>query len=269
MIVVKKLMILFYLWAGFSACAQDGAVDGGDGNWSLVWNDEFETEGVPDPSKWVFSGRRSPNWACYCTDSPENAFVSGGKLFLRGIPSPNPEDTARFNTGCIQTSGKFSFLYGKLEVRARIAKGQGSWPAIWMMPALSVYGGWPRSGEIDVMEHLNFDTIFYQTVHSDYIDNQKQRNNPVYFATAPFKTGEFNTFGLEWYPGRLDFFINGTKTFSYPKVEGAGSNQWPFDQEFYIILNQALGGSWPGPVNPGHLPVQMEVDWVRVYQKQP
>ncbi len=265
---VRDFLVLCFFWTGISACALNVSVDSDDKEWKLVWNDEFENDGTPDTAKWSFSGRRSPNWACYCTDSPGNAWVAGGKLYLRGTSATNPDDTARYNTGCIQTGGKFSFQYGRLEVHARLSRGQGSWPAIWMMPARSVYGGWPLSGEIDVMEHLNFDTIFYQTVHSDYIDNQKQRTNPVYYATAPFKTGEFNTFGLEWYPDRLDFFINGAKTFSYPKVEVAGSSQWPFDQEFYIILNQALGGSWPGPVNPEHLPVQMEVDWVRVYQEQ-
>lgn len=99
------------------------------------------------------------------------------------------------------------------------------------------------------------------------IDKQKQKNNPVYFATTVFKEGKFNIFGLEWYPDRLDFFVNGRKTFSYPRLARADSRQWPFDQPYYIILNQALGGNWAGAIDERDLPVQMEVDWVRVYQK--
>ncbi|MHA7109132.1 glycoside hydrolase family 16 protein [Sunxiuqinia elliptica] len=236
-------------------------------DWQMIWNDEFETDGAPDATKWTFSGRRSPDWACYCTDQLENAEVFNGVLLLRGTVNENPGDTARFQTGCIQTKGKFDFKYGKLEVRAKLSKGQGSWPAIWMMPAEGVYGGWPKSGEIDVMEHLNFDPYFYQTIHSSHVDELKQKDNPIYFAKASFKEGEFNVFGLEWYPDRLDFLINGKKTFTYPKVEGQDAVQWPFDQNFYIILNQALGGNWPGPVNAEDLPVEMQVDWVRVYQR--
>lgn len=237
-------------------------------DWELIWSDDFLVDGMPDESKWSFSGRRSPDWACYCTDQLENAEVKDGILHLRGMVAENDSDTAAYQTGCIQTKGKFSFQYGKLEVRAKLGQGQGSWPAIWLMPEKSVYGGWPRSGEIDVMEQLNFDSIFYQTIHTEYIDIQQQKNHPKYHATAPFQMGEFNVFGLEWYPDRLDFFINGMKTFTYPKLLDEGTSQWPFDQEFYIILNQALGGNWPGPVTPDDLPVEMQVDWVKVYRNK-
>ncbi|MGQ7868646.1 glycoside hydrolase family 16 protein [Sunxiuqinia sp. sy24] len=258
---MNKIVLLFMVTLVTMACSQNK-----DQKWELIWSDDFSVDGVPDQSKWSFSGRRSPDWACYCTDQPENAEVIDGVLHLRGIVAGNDADTLAYQTGCIQTKGNFSFQYGKLEVRAKLDQGQGSWPAIWLMPEKSVYGGWPKSGEIDVMEQLNFDTIFYQTIHSDYVDIQQQKNKPKHHATTSYKIGEFNIFGLEWYPDRLDFLINGVKTFTYPKVEGIGSSQWPFDQEFYLILNQALGGNWPGPVNREDLPVEMQVDWVKVYQ---
>ncbi|PTN06292.1 glycoside hydrolase family 16 protein [Mangrovibacterium marinum] len=236
-------------------------------DWKLVWSDEFQGDGQPDENWWSFSGRKSADWACYCSDDLQNAELINGMLHLRGTPNTNTADTIPYRTGCISTKGKFSFRYGKVEVRARLGKGQGSWPAIWLMPEKSVYGSWPRSGEIDIVEQLNFDTIVYQTVHTEYVDVLKQKDNPKYFSTASFKPEEFNVFSLEWYPDRLDFFVNGSQTFSYPKVDGLGVAQWPFDQQFYIILDQALGGSWAGPVNSDHLPVEMQVDWVRVYQK--
>ena len=236
--------------------------------WELQWEDAFAQQGAPDAGKWSFAGRKSPDWACYCADTAATTYVKNGKLHLKGIVNRDPADTARYKTGCIQTRDKFVFKYGKIEVRARLGKGKGSWPAIWLMPQESKYGGWPDSGEIDIMEHLNRDTIVYQTLHSHHIDKQQQKKNPVYFATVPFKEGKYNVFGLEWYPDRLDFFINGQKTFTYPKLVHADSRQWPFDQEYYIILNQALGGSWVGAVEDNDLPVQMTVDWVRVYRKR-
>ena len=237
--------------------------------WKLIWQDEFGVDGKPDSTKWGAAPRKKADWACYCTDDTATAFVKDGRLILRGIASKGGADTATYQTGCVQTRDKFFFKHGKLEVRAKLDKGQGSWPAIWLMPQESKYGGWPASGEIDVMEHLNNDTLFYQTLHSHYIDRLGQKNNPRYFATAPFTVGEFNVFGLEWYPDRLDFFVNGKKTFTYPKLAAdTTGTQWPYGENFYVILNQALGGAWPGPVKKADLPVQMEVDYVRVYQQK-
>lgn len=233
-------------------------------DWKLVWSDEFTKDGPPDTLKWSFTSRGKSDWNKYFVADTTTVVVKSGKLYLKGRFDTTDNE---YKTGGVHSNGKFAFKYGKIEICARLAKGKGSWPALWMMPEKSVYGGWPKSGEIDIMEQLNFDAIFYQTVHSEYVDIQNQKDSPKYFTTAPYNPDAFNVFALEWYPNRLDFFINGSKTFSYPKVEGIGSNQWPFNQEFYIILNQALGGNWVGNINNSDLPVQMEVDWVKVYQK--
>lgn len=235
--------------------------------WNLLWQDEFDYQGKPDVTKWSFAPRKSADWACYCADNDSTTYVKEGNLHLRAVLNTNPLDTVKYNTGCIRTTDKFSFKYGKIEVRAKLGKGKGSWPAIWMMPQDPNYGGWPHSGEIDIMEHLNFDSFVYQTLHSNYIDIQEKKEHPPYFTTVPFKADTYNVYGVEWYPDRLDFFVNGKKTFTYPKIENADSHQWPFDQEFFIILDQALGGSWVGNINDEDLPVEMLVDWVRVYQK--
>lgn len=234
--------------------------------WSLVWSEEFETDGAPDNQKWDFAGTGTPDWKCYCTDSEETSSVLDGNLVLKGIQQVNADGTKEYQTGCINTQGKFSFKYGKIEVRAKLPEGQGSWPAIWLMPAKSVYGGWPKSGEIDIMEHLNFDSYVYQTVHNEYLLNQGGKLNTTYHATAPIKSNDYNVYGLEWYPDRLEFFVNGTKNLTFSKPENANSDKWPYDQEFYIILNQALGGNWPGEINDADLPQIFLVDWVRVYQ---
>lgn len=235
------------------------------GDWNLIWSDEFTIDGKPDPTKWTFTSRGTADWNRYCVEDTTTAFVKSGKLHLKGML--NSSVTEKYKTGGVQSKGNFSFKYGKIEVCALLDKGKGSWPAIWMMPEKSFYGGWPKSGEIDIMEQLNFDTFFYQTVHTSFIDIQNHKDVPRYSSTSRFNEGEYNVFGLEWYPDRLDFFINGSKTFSYPRVDGKCSDQWPFDQEFYIILNQALGGNWVGSITDSDLPVEMLVDWVRVYQK--
>jgi len=237
-------------------------------NWDLIWQDEFNYEGKPDAKKWSFAPRKPVDWACYCADNDATRYVKNGKLHLRGVLNTKPEDTVKYNTGCIRTTDKFSFKYGKIEVRAKLDKGKGSWPAIWMMPQDPQYGGWPHSGEIDIMEQLNYDTIVYQTLHSNYVDIQEKKAVPKYFKTVPYKVNAYNVYGLEWYPDRLEFYLNGEKTFTYPKIENADSKQWPFDQEFFIILDQALGGNWVGSIKDEDLPVEMLVDWVRVYQEK-
>lgn len=236
--------------------------------WDLIWQDNFSKNGIPDSAKWSFTGRGRSAWKCYCFDSTTTAIVKHGKLLLSGIVAEDPSDTASYHTGCISTKGKFFFKYGKLVVRAKLPQAQGSWPAIWLLPETNAHGGWPKGGEIDVMEHLNHDSIVYQTMHSYYIDKLHHQNNPEHYTTAVFYPGKFNTFGIEWFPDRVDFFVNGHKTFSYPKLKNDTTRtQWPFDRPFYILLDQALGG-WPGKIDNKELPATMEVDWVRVYQKR-
>ncbi|TAN13942.1 MAG: glycoside hydrolase family 16 protein [Chitinophagaceae bacterium] len=235
--------------------------------WKLIWQDEFSKDGIPDSSKWSFAGRGKSPWDCYCYNDTAASVVKDGRLLLKGIVSGGSSDTVHYQTGCITTKNKFFFQYGKLVVRAKLPQAQGSWPAIWLLPETNKHGGWPEGGEIDVMEHLNHDSIVYQTMHSYYIDKLHHESHPEHFSTAFFHPGKFNTFGMEWYPDRIDFFVNGHKIFSYPKIkDDTTGTQWPFDQPFYILLDQALGG-WPGKINNAELPATMEVDWVRVYKR--
>ncbi len=231
-------------------------------SWKLVWVDTFSKEGDPDSSKWSYIPASGGCYR-YMTNTNKDSYVKGGKLILRASVNTNPKDTSLYTTGGIQSRGKFSFLYGKIEVRAKLGAGQGSWPAIWLLPEKDQ----PLYGEIDIMEQLNHDSIFYQTVHSHYTLKLGFKDNPPHSAIATFKVGQFNVFGLEWYPDRLDLTINGKCTFSYPKIQTDKPGQWTFDKPYYIILNQALGG-WAGKIDPKELPLQMEVDWVKVYQRQ-
>ncbi|MGW9687048.1 glycoside hydrolase family 16 protein [Flagellimonas sp. 2504JD1-5] len=238
-----------------------------DRDWKVVWEDHFITP-ILDENKWTKIPQGKADWNDQMTDKDARCFDwKDGKLHLNGIKNTDSlTDSRTYLTGGIYTKGKFAFQYGKIEIRAKLESAQGAWPAMWMLSEQNKYGAYPRNGEIDIMEHLNFDDIFYQTTHSYYTLELKQKDNPPYYATTSFNKNEFNTFGLEWYPDKLVYTLNGTPTFTYPKVDGVDATQWPFDQPFYILIDQQLGGSWVGDVNLEQLPVRMIIDWVKVYQ---
>lgn len=235
--------------------------------WKLVWSDEFNNA-ILDTGKWSKVQPGSSDWDRHASDNPDCFSFNDGKLLLKGIANTDTlKDKRPFLTGGIYSKGKFAFQYGKIEIHAKLGCAQGAWPAMWMLSEKDKYGPYPRNGEIDIMEHLNYDTIVYQTTHSYYTLELKQDNNPPHYGTASIDINAFNTFGLEWDTDQLIFSVNGKQTFRYPRVLNVDATQWPYDQPFYVLIDQQLGGSWVGKVVPDQLPVQMEVDWVRVYQK--
>ena len=194
--------------------------------------------------------------------------IRGGKLHLRGIVNKNKKkDSVPFITGGIDSKGKFAFQYGKIEIRAKLEQAEGAWPALWMLANEPKYGEYPRNGEIDLMEHLNYENKIYQTVHSYYTLELNGEGKPPNSFTPPVNAPEFNTYGMEWFPNKLVFTLNGRETFTYPKLENVDATQWPFDQPFYIMMDMQLGGKWVGKVKPEDLPVQMIIDWVKVYAR--
>jgi len=238
---------------------------GADMEWQLIWEDAFDKDGYLDEMKWNVIERNSADWGNYMSGNPDCIIIEDGKLYLRGIINEDrSKDTVRFLTGGVSTQDKFAFQYGKIEIRAKLESATGAWPAMWMLADEPKYGSYPRNGEIDLMEHLSYQDKVYQTVHSYYTLELKQKENPLYYDNTQVNTEEFNTYGMEWYPDKLAFTINGENTFTYPKVNDVDPTQWPFDQPFYLMIDQQLGGSWVGEVDPEDLPVQMIVDWVRV-----
>jgi len=232
------------------------------GDFQLVWQDDFDGSAL-DESKWSRISEGTPDWKNYMTTDNQVYDVSGGHLHLKGIVNPDTQTDPRpYLTGGVTTEGKFDFTYGKVEVRAKMESAQGCWPAIWLLASTGIYGGWPDNGEIDLMEHLNFDNHIYSTIHS------KIKLLP-YQKTKSVVTSEFNTYGVEWYPDRIVFSINGENTFTYSRFIWATWKQWPFDQDFHIILSQQLGGSWVGNIDPSHLPVDYVIDYVKYYKYAP
>lgn len=174
-------------------------------------------------------------------------------------------DDVPYHSGGIKTKGKFRFRYGKVEVRARLNGGRGSWPAIWMMREKNTYGGWPGTGKIDIMEHVNNEPVVHQTVHNASVTDASGGSAAT--KSSIYKANDYNIYGIVWMKDKIDFYLNNTLTYTYRKAPNATSREWPFDQLFYLILNQSGGAGWPGPITDADLPFQMEVDWVKVYKK--
>ncbi|MBP5197581.1 MAG: glycoside hydrolase family 16 protein [Lachnospiraceae bacterium] len=233
--------------------------------YELVWSDEFDYEGKPDPEKWGYEMGYVRNNELQLYTYEDNVKVEDGvlKIELR------KEDDGTITSGSIMTQGRADWKYCKVEVAAKIPLGLGTWPAIWMMPSESAYGGWPSSGEIDICEHVGCDpNVIVNTVHTDkYRDNMKKtkciRKKDV--------SEEFHIYGLEWLPDKMIFTVDGKEVLTYDPLkynEELTWDIWPFDREFYLILNLAYGGSWGGMrgVDDSYFPAEYVIDYVRVYQ---
>jgi len=261
--------------------------DAADDDWQLVWHDEFDTDGAIDDTKWSHEewapGRVNNEWQRY-TNRTENSRVENGKLIIEARKDLDQvTDGTEYSSARIHTRGKSDFLYGRIEVNAKLPNGVGTWPAIWMMPSnfykyattcteatgwVDGCDAWPNSGEIDMMEHVGYDTgKVHATVHNlaGYWVNGQQRQATVY---QPSVDDEFHTYTIEWTPERIDMFIDETLYYSYIN-QNSGFEQWPYDHEFHLILNLVVGGDWGGiaGVEPNIWPQRMEVDYVRMYQK--
>lgn len=239
-----------------------------DSDKDFMFFDDFDTDGIPDPDKWVLSKKASSDWNDEMSESYDQAYVEDGVLVLVG-----EKVDGEYKAGGIETNGKFDFTFGKVEVRARISRHpDGAFPAIWMMPRKFIYNKWPNCGEIDIMEHIKQEPYIHQTLHTHYTYTLGIKNPPT-STMVTLDYADWNTYGIEWTEDKITFLVNGVATFTYPNLyleNEAEMQQWPFtkDSSFYIILNMGLGGdrpgSWAGKIDDNNLPAIMEVDWVKV-----
>jgi beta-glucanase (GH16 family) len=250
-------------------------------DWTLVWSDEFATDGRPDPAKWGYEeGFVRNNEAQYYT--PKNARVERGVLViearkehLTGLPArpgggrrSGGRAETQYTSASLTTRGKASWTYGKIEARAKIPTGRGTWPAIWLLGTNVDEVGWPRCGEIDVMENVGFDPdVIHANIHTELYNHVKKTNKGSK-VTVEKPYADFHVYALEWGPEALDVSLDGRKYFTFAN-EGTGPSAWPFDRPHYLILNLAIGGDWGGQkgIDEAIFPQRMEVDYVRVYQK--
>lgn len=262
---MRKLLTLFVVLLACVACDNNSNTNKNEG-WKLVWEEDFNGPSL-DTTVWQRTTRGTSSWQNTQSSDPRCLEMRDGLLVLKGIVNDNLQaDTAHYLTGGVVTMDKHAFDGGKVEVRARLHGAKGAWPAIWMMPYDHKYK-WPDGGEIDIMERLNYDSIAYQTVHSHYTYTLGI-NDPPHGGKAAINPDDFNTYGVEFYQDSLVFYINGVKDFTYPRIKTDKEGQFPFNKPMYLLIDMQLGGSWVGEVDPNDLPVEMEIDWVRHYQRE-
>lgn len=232
------------------------------------WSDEFNYAGLPDSTKWGYDIGGSGwgnNELQYYTNELRNANVSDGTLKVTAIREL--VNGKNFSSARLVTKYKADFLYGRIEASAKVPGGKGTWPAIWMLPTDWEYGGWPQSGEIDIMEHVGYDPdVIHISTHSEAyywrINTQKTAVRKVEGAMS-----SFHKYRLDWTPACIKGYIDDQLLFSFDN-EGSGYKAWPFDKRFHILLNLAVGGDWGGQqgIDEAAFPASMEVDYVRYYK---
>jgi beta-glucanase (GH16 family) len=235
--------------------------------WTLAWSDEFDAPGLPDPSKWDYEEGfvRNQELQAYMRARRENARVENGALVIEA--RRESAGGGRYTSASLVTRGRQTFTYGRVEVRAKLPRGRGLWPAIWMLGADIDTVGWPRCGEIDIMEHVGFEPgRVHGTVHTEAYNHVKGTQRGAH-ADVGDLYDTFHVYAVEWRPERIDFLVDGRTYFSFAKEPG-GIAVWPFDRDHYLILNVAVGGAWGGQqgVDDAAFPQRMTVDYVRVYR---
>jgi len=229
---------------------------------SLLWSDEFNTPGAPDPAKWGYDiGTGSGGWGNaelqYYTNRPENVIVEGGVLKIKSIRENFSGST--FTSARIKTQGKFDFKYGKVEARAKVPGGVGTWAAIWALGSDINTVGWPACGEIDIMEHLGREVNkIYGTLHYPGHSGGNADGNTRMITNA---TTEFHIYTVEWDAALIKISVDGQQVHSVTNTASI-----PFNHNFFLIMNLAMGGNFGGPVDASVNGGTMEVDYIRVYQ---
>ena len=244
--------------------------------YNLLWSDEFDGDTL-NSDLWNIQ-LRQPGWTNEelqeYTGSEENVFVQDGNLVLKAIKTEDENGNPYYTSGKVDGMGKTDFMYGKIVTRAKVPAGQGLWPAIWMMPTdQEYYGEWPKCGEIDIMEVLGSQpNIAYGTIHYGEPHSQQQG---VYTLDNGTFADEFHEYSVEWEPGEIRYYIDGELYYTindwFTREEGEDDKPYPapFNQTFYMQMNLAVGGTWPG--NPDETTdfdnAEFQIDYVRVYQK--
>ena len=235
-------------------------------NSQLVWSDEFNGSSL-DTSKWGYeTGTGASGWGNnelqYYTNRTDNAYVSGGALHIRA--KRESYGGRNYTSARLNTNGKFTFKYGYVEARLALPSSQGIWPAFWMLGANIGSVGWPACGEIDIMEAINAENRTYATCHWDCNGHSDYGKN-----TGNFDITQYHTYGLQWDSQYIRMFVDGNKIYEMYIENNAGGTE-EFHRPFYLLLNVAVGGNWPGfAVNDSAFPQEMKVDYIRVYQENP
>ncbi|MEG1508314.1 MAG: glycoside hydrolase family 16 protein [Akkermansia sp.] len=284
-----KLLIIFLLFVSPSF-----------GAWQLVWADEFDKDGLPDPTKWAYEEGlvRNKESQYYTKAREQNARVEQGNLVIEArlekwknpafVSKDHPswsknQESANYTSACLITHNLASWKYGKVEIKAKLPVNQGAWPAFWMMGTDRSVVSHPRCGEIDIMEHVTSSVgTVYGTAHrpkvaQDHPNPSQKLKKSISkgFSTKAEDLTQWHTYGIEWDKGSLTWFFDGKPYGKWllkeadgcvPESMGDGGNC--FRKPYYLLINLAIGGAWGGPPDPKGFPQKMLVDYVRIYEKK-
>ncbi|GJM64401.1 glycoside hydrolase family 16 protein [Persicobacter diffluens] len=259
---MRSLVFLFFGLA-LLACEQKEHA-----SYLMTWSDEFNYQGLPDSTKWNYEEGfvRNNELQYYTVKDLNNVAVRDGHLAIQ----LRKDSAGNITSGSLHTLGKFEFTYGKVEIRAKIPHGLGTWPALWTLGTNIKEVGWPKCGEIDIMEFVGYmpDTI-HGTVHTqNYNHTTKTDRGGHFYMHAPWE--DFHVYSMEWSPEEIRIFVDNQQYFSISD-DGSGEDSWPFkNQAHYLLLNLAFGGSWGAQQGLDYsiFPQEMLIDYVRYYQLQ-
>ncbi|MFW6290027.1 MAG: family 16 glycosylhydrolase, partial [Mariniphaga sp.] len=259
---LEKALKIFFLLAVFPAIVPAQ-------KYVQVWGDEFNESGLPDSTKWDYEVgyKRNNELQYYTKERLKNARIEDSVLIIEA--HKEYYQGANYTSASLISKGTGDWRYGKIEVSVKVPEGKGTWPAVWMMPTYSEYGGWPRSGEIDIMEYVGYEPHkLHHYIHFEGTDGTGHESSGTSYNFAqPYN--QFVKFTLIWTPEKIEWYSNDVWRHTYFK-NSDDYRRWPFNKEFYLILNLAYGGSWGGQqgVDDTKLPHKYMIDYVRVYQLQ-
>ena len=235
-----------------------------DGSPQTYWSDEFDVNGAPNPAKWTYdlgAGGWGNNELQTYTNSSENVIVENGVLKIKA----KTDGSSGYTSARIKTQGLFDFTYGRVEVKAKLPASEGTWPAIWMLGSNFTSVGWPACGEVDIMEQTGWDkNKVLATCH--WLNTSNSTNASYSLETSISNaTSQYHIYALEWNASTIKMFVDGTQYYVID-ISNSGIPNSPFHQDFFLILNVAMGGTLGGTVPTNFTESVMEIDYVRVYQ---
>lgn len=278
-----SFFILMILAAAFASCAKKQYPDNTQKQgWKLVWQDEFNYTGLPDATKWGYEVGyiRNNEQQYYTRARKENVWVENGMLTITGRKEEYPNEfykagstdwhyknpTAQYTSASINTLDKAGWKYGRIEIKAKLPQGAGIWPALWMMGTNIKTVNFPSCGEIDIMEFIGVKdpTTIYGTIH--YKNDAGSYSSSGNKTTSTKLVNDFHIYAIEWDSTKIDIYFDEIKYHSF-LIESAGTYKDTFRKPFYLLINLAMGGNWPGPIDDTILPQPYLVDYVRIYEK--
>ena len=276
-LIVSPFLLLSLTSRGGGAIAQP-PVHPATSAFTLVWSDEFSSANgsAPDSSKWTYDigggGWGNQELESY-TSRPQNVQIQNGNLVITALQEnyTGTDGIARnYTSARLKTQNLFAQAYGRFEARIKIPRGQGIWPAFWMLGNDSTQNGWPKCGEIDIMENIGREPgIIHGSLHGpSSVAPTSDRTSTIFLPAGQNYANDFHVYAIEWEPGAVRFYVDSNNYATFAQVQWPAGGQWVFDHPFFILLNVAVGGNWPGsPDATTQFPQQMLVDYVRVYSK--